>query len=109
MSSDELKAQKGEVLVEYQEVEDQIKALMVKAARIGGVIKDFGERLEKNPMTKIYRGDQETHNILVETVPEAFVAIVRGWEIAFDIADALRQAQKRLNELSEQKRMLGIR
>jgi hypothetical protein len=99
MSPEDQKVQKGEVLIEYQEVEDQIKALEVKAKRIGEAISTFGNWMQQSPVTHIYLHNQAHHGFSVEFLPDLIYRTMREWEQSFEVADKLRQANRRLLEL----------
>lgn len=110
MSPDDQRAQKGQILLEYQEVQEQIAALQVKAQRLGEKITEFGRLLQSSPAERILREDQPHHSIAYHgpTQPD-LLAAMRGWQESFEIAGNLREAIKRLKELGQQKERLGLK
>jgi len=109
MSPEDQRAQKAAILLAHQETEDQIKALVVQAQRLGEHIETFGRHLRMVPAQNIMREGQEDHNIAQGPTPPEVVKAMSGWEKSFEIADRLRQAMSRLEHLDQQKVQLGLR
>jgi hypothetical protein len=110
MSPEDQRAQKGAILLESQEVEAQISALLVRARRLGSKISEFGELLQTQPAREIMKEDQAHRNIAVNgPTSKETLAAMRGWQESFDIADQLRQAMNRAQELGRQKAQLGLK
>jgi hypothetical protein len=109
MSPDDQRAQKGAILLEYQEVQEQINALHVKAQRLGERISEFGRLLQKSPAEQILREDQPHHSLAHSPTHPDLMAAMRGWQESFEIADNLRQAIVRSRELHQQKERLGLK
>ncbi len=108
MSPEEQREQKGKILLEYQEAQDEIAALEVKAKRIGVEISKFGYWMQHSPATHIYRREQEQYGLKIEFTPLETMQAIKDWELHFELADKLRQARSRLADLEEQKKRLRL-
>jgi hypothetical protein len=109
MSSDDKRVKKGEVLLEYQEIEDRVKELQVEAKKMGDSIVLFGTMMQEAPASSIYLPNQAHHGITAHAVPQKIYQTMQDWERCFDVADKLRQAMHRLAQLKEQKERFGLR
>lgn len=110
MSPEDQKELKGQVLVEYQEVEDQINALEAQAEGLGNDFVAFGNMMQRQCAQQVFRANQAHHNVPVGGyVSDKIQRTLREWEKCFDIADRLRQAYARLQQLKDQKMRLGLR
>lgn len=109
MSPDEQREQKARVLLEYQEVENEINALEVSAKTMGEDIVSFGNLMQMGAAERIFRQGQAHHGVASDYLPEKLLRTVREWEKCFDVADKLRQAYSRLDQLRQQKAKLGLR
>jgi hypothetical protein len=92
MSPEEKREQKARTLLEYQETQEEIAALEVKAKRMGAEISKFGEWMQRSPATHIYRREQEQYGLRVEFTPPEILETIKNWERSFELADELRQA-----------------
>jgi len=108
MSPDDQRAQKGAVLLEFQEVTDQIKALEIKAERLGEKIAQFGNLLKHHAAHSIMKEDQAHHGLAIGPTSPELLAAMRGWQDSFEITESLRLAMHRLTELKRQKAQLGL-
>jgi hypothetical protein len=109
MSPDEKRTQKADVLLEYQEVEDDLNALLVRSARQGELISQFGQMLLNSPAEHIMKADQPQHGSRAVPIPNQMFIALAEWEKAFEIADGIRFKRLRLQELKRQKEALGLR
>jgi hypothetical protein len=100
---------KARVLLEYQETENEVGALEVEARRIGERISSFGELMKTQPTEKIFRKGQPHHGVATEYLSEKVLQTMKEWEKCFEVADNLRHAYSRLNDLKLQKERLGLR
>jgi hypothetical protein len=108
MSPEEKREQKAKVLLEYQETQEEIATLEVKAKRIGLEISKFGQWMQRSPATHIYRKEQEQYGLPIETIPWETLEAMKDSEKHFELADKLRQACRRLADLEEQKKQLHL-
>lgn len=97
------------ILLESREVERQIKALRIKAERLGELIVEFGTTLKRRPAAEIIREDQAHYDLATLPTPPEILAAMRGWQESFEIADQLRQAISRARELAQQRARLGLK
>ena len=108
MSPEEKREQKARVLLEYQETQEEIAALEIKAKRIGIEISRFGQWMQHTPAINIYRREQEQYGLPIETMPGEMLEAMKGWENHFELSDKLRQARRRLADLEEEKKQLHL-
>jgi hypothetical protein len=108
MSPDDQRTQKAAVLLECQEVEDQLSALEVRAARLGKVFWDFGSLLQREAYM-VMKHDQSHWNTNAVPLSTEIITTLREWEKPFELGENIRKAKHRLQQLREQKARLGLR
>jgi len=108
MSPEEKREQKARTLLEYQETQEEIAALEIKARRMGAEISKFGEWMQRSPATHIYQREQEQYGLRVDFTPPEILETIKNWERSFELADKLRQARRRLLDLEDEKKQLHL-
>ncbi len=109
MTQEEMRQQKAYLLLEYQEVEDQLRHLEEAAKVQGELITTFGNWLQHAPATSIIKQGQPHHGIAMGGYMAEKYATALNAEKAFELADKIRMAQAKLAELKERKERLGVR
>ncbi len=108
MTTDEMRDQKGRVLLDCQETEQKLAQLKVRAERLGNDIEMFGRWLRTEPETMIFRELQAPHGFAVKATPTQYVQAMDA-PIAFALAEEIRETAEELRTLQEQKRRLGLK
>ena len=74
MTTDEMKRQRANVLLEYQESEQKLEHLRVKAQSMGELLTALGRWVSGSPEISIYRADQAHFGLNVQLTAPKYIA-----------------------------------
>lgn len=113
MTEDEKRQQKGMLLLEYQEAEDNLAHLEEKAKRVSKNISAVSKWLEDRTRgyTPAGGGDDKVYvdnrYIDIQNNPEIVNAM--DFEAAKSLALEIKEARRKVQELAERKKSLGVK
>ena len=107
MSTDEAREEKAHLLLEHQEAEDELNLLKDQAATLGEAFQGFGKMLAGDPGRKIYVRSQDQYGLPTDQLDEKLQSL--NVAAALELADKIRAATRRFNDLTERKSRLHLR
>lgn len=108
MTEDEMKRQKADTLLAYQDTEQHLEHLKIKARTMGDRLIKFGTWMRNEPASMILRGDQAHHGHKYQVTPPEYLTIFEENQY-FSLADEIRENEEQLRQLAQQKERLGLK
>jgi hypothetical protein len=109
MSDEEIRQQKAMVLLEAQEANERLAHLLEKATRLGRTIQEFGAMLEHDPARQVFDlRTQAHHGIAAHAGLPVKYREALNYPQALDLADEIRVAMLRQNDVLQRKSRLGL-
>jgi hypothetical protein len=107
MTLDEMKRQKADLLLDFQETEQKLEHLKLKAHSLGDRLIKFGVWMQTSPETQVFRHrDAHCGFHPVPTANEYVQAL--SPDQYFDVAQEIRETSERLEQLRQRKERLGL-
>ena len=108
MTQDEVRRQKADLLLEYQETEHKLAVLHESATARAKDIQQFAQWLQFNAVKMIYEQGQVHHGFEVQIL-ELKYRTALDYQKALDLADEIRETSAKLKDLSKRKERLGLK
>jgi|SRR5208282_3984522 len=108
MSPDDMKRQKADLLLEYQETEEKLAHLRLRATTLGDTLMTIAKWIGQSPEMSLYRPDQAHHGFNVQVTPQKYLEALEPTQY-FKLADELRETEEHLDKLERHKLQLGLK
>lgn len=108
VTTEDVKRQKADVLLAFQEAEEHLVLLRNKARAASDTLETFASWLQRAPENRIFRADQAHHGHGVELTSAKYAAALEPNQY-FELADDIRKAIMEVRRLGELKTRLGLR
>jgi hypothetical protein len=108
MTTDEMRLQKGAVLVDFQETQEKLAHLRHRASTLGELLSSFGKWVSGSPEISIFRADQAHYGFNVHLTDAKYVSALEPMQY-FKLADEIRETCEKLAQLAATKERLGLK
>lgn len=107
MTPDELREQKKNVMFDHHEAEQELEGLRSKAYKRAELIEEVARMLRRSPSGELCEQNQAHHGFNIIITSQQFKDAM-DVKTLLELADHLRASSKKVSELSEQKKRLGL-
>jgi hypothetical protein len=108
MTDEQIKRQKADLLLEFQETQQKLESLRLRATHLGETLETFAKWIKLSPETRIFDASQAHHGFNAEITPQKYIDALEVRQ-HFALAEEIRETSEKLRQMEAQKQRLGLK